>query len=62
MDKNPYKSMVYKVDWFSFTVSDIFERTEKTLFYLNILVMISMILKLFRDVIFIILEFLLVVT
>lgn len=28
MDKNPYKSMVYKVDWFSFTVSDIFDGGE----------------------------------
>ena len=28
MDKNPYKSMVYKVDWFSFTVSDTFDGGE----------------------------------
>ena len=28
MDKNLYKSMVYKVDWFSFTVSDTFDGGE----------------------------------
>ena len=28
MDKNLYKSMVYKVDWFSFTISDEFDGGE----------------------------------
>ena len=28
MSRNPYKSMVYKVDWFAFTVSDEIDKNE----------------------------------
>ena len=47
MDINPDKPMVYKGRLVLFTVSDTFDGGEngKTLFYLKILVMISMILK-----------------